>query len=312
MQGKLVTIIIPMHNAEKFIDQTLESLCGQSYTTIEILCVDDGSHDKTRAKVKAWSALDDRVVLLEHQHSGVAAARNYGILYASGSYVVFADADDCVDTDYIATMVRIQQQTSVDVVATSYTTDRHEMGCLKDETVSIITSSQGRVDVLTHAIPSAVWGKLFTVKSLQKVSFSSRYVVGEDIFFMLDVMNNCKTIATTPYKAVFYRKHSGNAVKYASLDARMTLISALYRLYYTVNHPRHAVSMRIYIELREVFKVYHPSTLNHSRLRCYVSTVRRDVCKYHTKYALALYFPYSVCTWLHYGLYSLRALYSRM
>lgn len=90
----LVSVIIPAYNAEKFIQKTLESVLNQTYNNIEVLVVDDGSQDKTAEIVKFIVQQDSRVILLQQENTGVAAARNLAISKSRGEYIAPIDADD--------------------------------------------------------------------------------------------------------------------------------------------------------------------------------------------------------------------------
>lgn len=90
----LVTVIIPAYNAATFIERTLISVLTQTYHNLEIIVVDDGSQDETVAIVRDYLKQDDRVVLLQQENAGVAAARNLGIQASSGEFIAPIDADD--------------------------------------------------------------------------------------------------------------------------------------------------------------------------------------------------------------------------
>ena len=90
----LVSVIIPAYNAERFIATTLDSVLAQTYRTIEVIVIDDGSSDRTAEIVRAIAQTDERVMLLQQLNSGVAAARNLGIRKAQGEFIAPIDADD--------------------------------------------------------------------------------------------------------------------------------------------------------------------------------------------------------------------------
>src|SRR6266852_6361254 len=89
--GPLVSVIIPAYNAERFIDETLESVFKQTHDHLELILVDDGSTDGTGAQVRAYG---DRVRFIRQVNAGAGAARNRGLEVATGDYIAFLDADD--------------------------------------------------------------------------------------------------------------------------------------------------------------------------------------------------------------------------
>ncbi len=102
----LVSIIVPVHDAEAFIGETLESALGQTYRNTEVIVVDDGSRDRTRAIVDQWAERDSRVRVLAQANRGVAAARNRALAAARGDFIAPLDADDLWDPTKIERQAR--------------------------------------------------------------------------------------------------------------------------------------------------------------------------------------------------------------
>jgi glycosyltransferase involved in cell wall biosynthesis len=101
----LVSVIIPAYNAEKFIKETIDSVKKQTYTSWEIIVVNDGSKDSTVEIVT--KELSGRIQLINQENAGVSAARNKGILSARGEYLVFFDADDLMTPDFLLERVKV-------------------------------------------------------------------------------------------------------------------------------------------------------------------------------------------------------------
>lgn len=89
-----VTVIVPVFNAELYLDECLESVLGQSLDDIEVVCIDDGSDDPSPQLLSAWAARDERVHVVTQANAGPGAARNAGLAIASGEYLCFVDNDD--------------------------------------------------------------------------------------------------------------------------------------------------------------------------------------------------------------------------
>jgi glycosyltransferase involved in cell wall biosynthesis len=116
----LVSVIIPAYNAETFIERTLTSVLNQTYRNIEVIVVDDGSHDRTAEIVKALAQKDDRVHLIQQANAGVAAARNLAIQISRGAFIAPIDADDLWFSDYLEKQVQCLLQ-SDDSIGIAYT-----------------------------------------------------------------------------------------------------------------------------------------------------------------------------------------------
>lgn len=98
-QETLVSVIVPVFNAEKYIEKCVSSIAAQTHGALEILLVDDGSRDKTPAILDKLALGDARIRVLRKENGGAASARNFGISHAQGEYIGFVDADDLIEPD---------------------------------------------------------------------------------------------------------------------------------------------------------------------------------------------------------------------
>ncbi|WP_293297035.1 glycosyltransferase [Pedobacter sp. UBA4863] len=94
MAFPLVSVIIPLYNAEKYISETIESVLNQTYQNIEIIIIDDGSTDNSLALAKSYE--NSKIKVFSQDNKGVSSARNFGISIAKGDYIQFLDADDLI------------------------------------------------------------------------------------------------------------------------------------------------------------------------------------------------------------------------
>ena len=101
MQSKKISIIVPLYNAEKYIEQTIEDLITQTYQNIEIIMINDGSVDKSEDIVRKYAREDDRIKVISIENQGPSKARNVGLDLATGDYIRFVDADDRIPRDSI-------------------------------------------------------------------------------------------------------------------------------------------------------------------------------------------------------------------
>lgn len=115
-----VSVVIPVYNTKRYLQECVRSVTGQTYRNIEILLIDDGSTDGSGALCDEIAVGDDRVRVIHKPNGGVAAARNTGIDEANGEYVMFLDSDDWLDTDAIATLIKHADVHMTDVIRFSY------------------------------------------------------------------------------------------------------------------------------------------------------------------------------------------------
>lgn len=115
-----VSVIIPIYNEERYLEQCLDSICGQTLKEIEIICIDDGSTDRTPEILKNYAGRDSRIKIITQSNRFAGAARNRGMECASGKYLSFLDADDYYVPDMLEKMVRKAEAGQVDIVVCRY------------------------------------------------------------------------------------------------------------------------------------------------------------------------------------------------
>ena len=116
MEFPLVSIIVPMYNAADCIVRCVKSICAQSYKSIEIILLNDGSKDDTLSVCRALAAQDHRIALVDKPNSGAADTRNQGLALAHGRYVQFVDSDDWLAPDFTEKLVTAAETHAADLV----------------------------------------------------------------------------------------------------------------------------------------------------------------------------------------------------
>ena len=120
MTNPLVSIIVPVYNAQKGLSRCLESICSQTYQELEIIVLNDGSTDDSLAICEQFRAKDPRLVVVDKENEGVSRTRNAGLALAQGDYIQFADSDDVLNPDYTQNLVQAALQHSADLVIAPY------------------------------------------------------------------------------------------------------------------------------------------------------------------------------------------------
>ena len=116
-----VSVIIPVYNVEKYLNQCVESVVNQTYKNIEIILVDDGSKDKSGALCDDWTVKDNRIKVIHKQNSGPAATRNMGTEAATGEWIMYLDSDDWYENDnLIETLLAFADEKGSDIVCFNY------------------------------------------------------------------------------------------------------------------------------------------------------------------------------------------------
>lgn len=110
-----VSVIITAYNAQEYLAQCLDSIRNQTLRDIQIICVDDGSTDRTPEILDQYAALDSRIIAVHQKNGGAGAARNHGLTYATGEYLSILDADDFYEPDMLETAYRLATENQADI-----------------------------------------------------------------------------------------------------------------------------------------------------------------------------------------------------
>ena len=116
----LVSIIVPVYNAEQSLPRCLDSICAQTYQNLEIILVDDGSTDDSLTVCRKFAYRDARIHVLSQPNSGVSAARNNAIETATGKYIQFVDSDDWIDENMTFLLVQRAEREQADFIISHY------------------------------------------------------------------------------------------------------------------------------------------------------------------------------------------------
>ncbi len=176
MKPKL-TVIIPVYNAEKYIERMLDSVLSQTLTNIEVIIINDCSSDLSWDILLKYAKKDKRIILLNNtKNVGTGASRNKGIIYATGKYIGFVDNDDWVDNDYFEKMVsKIEENNSEVCVCMKIT--NHTNG--KSKTHLIEPNDLKEAVFVQRTAP---WAKIFSREFLVLNKIKFDLTRGEDIF----------------------------------------------------------------------------------------------------------------------------------
>ena len=111
-----ISIIVPVYNVEAYLEECLASLTGQTFSDIEIICIDDGSTDGSPALLDALASRDARIRAVHQENTGVARARNHALDLVRGEYVMFVDSDDAIAARSCEVLYARAQETGADIV----------------------------------------------------------------------------------------------------------------------------------------------------------------------------------------------------
>ena len=183
-----ISIIIPVYNAEKYLNRCLDSILKQTYKNIEIILVDDGSKDSSPQICDEYAKLDNRIIVIHKENSGVSEARNSGLDVSSGDYVAFVDSDDYVEENFIQDMLK----PNFDLIVSGY----KDINCVVNQSkcVKIVNkeyhnnSKEFYIDAFINECFNSVWNKLYSKKLIKDLRFDKNFQIGEDAIFNLQAI----------------------------------------------------------------------------------------------------------------------------
>lgn len=230
MQPK-VSIIIPVYNIESYICNCIESLIRQSYTQLEIICIDDGSTDGTADAINELAKKDSRIVYVHQENGGVSAARNKGLDTATGDYVFFLDGDDYLHFRAIEVLVDGVLKTGAQMVCSDYkiANSLNE----KDEAFSDYDFNQTDFAALFtkgKTLGKGCFGKLIQADYAKRVRFLEGIAMGEDGCYMIMLLNENISTFVTEKELYYYYIREGSATKSALSEKKLTIVNAYDRI----------------------------------------------------------------------------------
>lgn len=243
-----ISVIVPVYNAQKYLVRCLDSLCDQTFTDFEVICINDGSLDDSQKILDEYAARDKRFIVINKKNAGVSAARNDGIKRACGEYIHFMDADDVIDAEYYATMISAAQ--GADIVSSGFVSNSKYSSSLGYKRFHNLTGLFGKLFWTQALVKSFVWRYLFRADFIKKnkLMFDTSLISQEDAIFVLDAIALANRVIIVPnvnYHYIFNdtsalnKRDAGHrrklkeqykfAKKYKSLYAKKNNVYALWR-----------------------------------------------------------------------------------
>lgn len=191
---ELISVIVPIYNAEKYLKRCIESIINQTYKNMEIILINDGSKDNSKKICNEFLEKDCRIKLINKENEGVSAARNYGINVAIGKYISFVDADDWLEKNFLLEMYNKLKEYNVDYVTCGY--NRAYDNCVKmlnnDLKEELVSPNEYIIKILNVQNGYGfAHMKLIRKNAIGNIRFNTNISVGEDAFFNIQL---CKKI----------------------------------------------------------------------------------------------------------------------
>lgn len=207
---KLISIIVPIYNAEKYISRCFNSLISQTYKNFEVIAVNDGSTDRTFEILNQYEKKDQRIKVITKHNEGSASARNLALKYAKGDYIAFVDVDDYVSVNFLEILADIAEETEADIVECDYTIvyDEKELKerINKIEEPHLLTNIEKLEELCnksTYLKSCVLWTKLYRSRLFQGLKFVENKGI-DDEFIIHRLIYRANMVAVTEQKLYFY------------------------------------------------------------------------------------------------------------
>lgn len=235
MKKIVISIVVPVYQAEKYISKTIESVLQCSSELMELILVDDGSTDHSLEICQDYARIDKRVRIIHQENAGVCAARNAGILHASGEYIFFLDADDMLCKACLKELFSQAEASRYDFIAFAY-----ESLFLDGRTETELFPLQGAASTDNREIVDNIlfgtallypcWGKLYRRSILieRGILFQQDVSIGEDYIFVMEYLHAACTCLLINTIAVSYLQNENGAVRSLELSKRLQGLKAVW------------------------------------------------------------------------------------
>ncbi|MGI6501348.1 MAG: glycosyltransferase family 2 protein [Anaerostipes sp.] len=204
---KLISVIIPVYNVEKYISECVNSVVNQTYKNLEIILVDDGSKDDSGRICDEICLKDRRIKVIHQKNGGLSAARNSGLAIAQGAYLFFLDSDDYLPLNSIESLYKLTliNQAQIAICNMIRTSKRREINIGNNKCATKEMNSRAALLEMLYgnAFSTSACGKLFEKELFTNVEFP----VGkfsEDLFTIYKVILKAKAIVYTEYIGYYY------------------------------------------------------------------------------------------------------------
>ena len=216
MNNELISIVVPIYNAEKYLEQCIDSILNQSYKNIEVLLVNDGSIDNSKEIIDKYEKIDNRIKVFHKENKGVSSARNTGIKEAKGNYITFIDADDYIEKDYIEYLYTNIVNSNAEISLTTFPNKvKNNIVVNKDnkDKKEVITGIKAAIMMLHYKIVISSWNKMFKTSLLKEnnILFKENLSYGEGFEFVINSMLNSNKVFIGTKKIYNYRVDNMNS-----------------------------------------------------------------------------------------------------
>lgn len=213
------SIIVPVYNAEKYLDRCIKSILNQSFEEFELIIVNDGSNDQSLSIIKKYAHNDRRIKYKSQTNKGLSFARNTGIKLSSGNYIVFVDADDWIDPNYLYISKNYIEEYKPDIISYQHCGSKEEL-TKKSVYKVLVEKKQCANRLFDLSVSNYAWAKVIkrdTILSCGSEVFPEgrRY---EDIATMYKLFCKANVLVCSEEVLYFYEQNNSQSITFCRVE----------------------------------------------------------------------------------------------
>ena len=271
----MISIIVPIYNAEKYLLECLTSIKKQSYDKFEAILVDDGSTDNSAKICKSFVKDDSRFIYTRKKNEGVSKARNYGINISKGEYITFVDSDDIIASDYLLDMVEmISNKVSLVCSGVAFFKNSNDLPkhdeTIHNETITFEPNNRYRALYFTSS-SGYICSKLYISRIIKEhnIRFDEQIYMCEDLLFNVKYLKKCNGEAVYCNNKNYYYRQYNSYSKDLSNTKWFTIFKALNVIFKDVDEFDY--------KSKKSFIIFCKDSMIESKVRRYVSNSNSEM-----------------------------------
>ena len=209
----MISVIVPVYNVEKYLEECLESIKRQTYTDIEVILVNDGSIDRSKEICERYCEKDSRFKLVNQENKGLSGARNRGMLESKGEFISFVDSDDVLNEDMLEQLMKQMTSEDIDIIECWYTNEKQELELSTPKNVKTIFQGDSKEALVSLCKDNIV--RLNAVAKLfrRQVIVNFPFLEGlfyEDVYGGIGILKHIRKMVKINYIGYYYRVRQGS------------------------------------------------------------------------------------------------------
>lgn len=270
-----MSVIIPVYNAEKYLDRCIQSVINQTYKNIEIFLVDDGSKDNSAFLCDMYAKQDSRIIVYHEENQGVFYARNKALDCLSGDYIIFVDSDDYIASDLIEISLQTALNEQADIVIFQYQKFINSLNPIAHHMHAVIDSSLSTEEIqyriMINKISNFLWAAFYRSSLWKDIRFP-KLTAFSDLFICPQVFLKANKIVSLNNVLYYYYRGNQESITYGAKDfdsqhryAKYKAYEEHFRIAKEINHDK-CITWAAQHMIKDAVKLYYINFFSKNKL----------------------------------------------